>query len=132
MCTSYKILMAQNALVSLSSPHHYPYQVVLLVLHLRLHVDHAKCGCDLLGIRRSLVRRSDAYIIHWREVGYIHIIVYSSYTYLILPLLPSLSLYNANSFALYPKTPARDAGMILLMLHEVRRPMSLYIIKSSL
>lgn len=33
----------------------------------------------------------------------------------------SLSLYNANAFALYPKTPARDAGMILLMLHEVRR-----------
>lgn len=27
-------------------------------------------------------------------------------------------LYNANSFALFPKSPARDAGMILMMLHE--------------
>ena len=87
----------------------------------------------LIGHTEISGKTSVAYIIHWREVGYIHLIVYSSYTYLILSLLPSISLYNANAFALYPKTPARDAGMILLMLHEVRRPMSLYyIIKSSL
>ena len=38
----------------------------------------------LIGPTEISGKTSVAYIIHWREVGYIHLIVYSSYTYLIL------------------------------------------------